>query len=326
MTSKIASKSSPIPPGIYCPVISLYKPTARQEVDYDASYKFFSYLIRGGVDGLVLAGTTAEAVLLSSEERKELVRVARQAAVDLGRPKFPIVAGISGQSTIESIRLAEDALAAGASFGLLLPPSYWAKAVTKDVILGFYRDVADSTSLPIVIYSFPAMCNGIDMNSDTMSELAQHPNIVGVKLTCGNAGKVTRLTEEYSHDQFAVYAGSSDWLVPCLAGGGGGCVTGIANVFPKCVAQLYKLWKEGKGQEARKLQGLVAQAEKACKEGIAPTKFGAAHFAGPGAGITDAKAFWPRKPYVPCGEEKSSWVIMVMQHLEKLEQSLPEAV
>lgn len=153
MTSNIASKSSPIPPGIYCPVISLYKPTARQEVDYDASYKFFSYLIRGGVDGLVLAGTTAEAVLLSSEERKELVKVARQAAVDLGRPQFPIVAGISGQSTSESIRLAEDALAAGASFGLLLPPSYWAKAVTKDVILGFYHDVADSTELPIVIYS-----------------------------------------------------------------------------------------------------------------------------------------------------------------------------
>ncbi|CAG7926248.1 unnamed protein product [Penicillium olsonii] len=325
MTSNIASKSTPIPPGIYCPVISLYKPTARQEVDYDASYKFFSHLIRGGVDGLVLAGTTAEAVLLSAEERKELVKVARRAAIDLGRPQFPIVAGISGQSTNESIKLADDAFEAGASFGLLLPPSYWAKAVTKDVIVGFYRDVADSTRLPVVIYSFPAMCNGIDMNSDTMSELAHHPNIVGVKLTCGNAGKVTRLTEEYSHEQFAVYAGSSDWLIPCLAGGGVGCVTGIANVFPKCVAQLYALWNQGKTKEARELQGLVAQAEKACKEGIAPTKFGAAHFAGPAAGLTDAKTFWPRKPYTPCGEEKSAWVVQVMQHLEKVEQSLPDA-
>lgn len=160
MSSSIAAKSAPIPPGIYCPVISLYKPTPRQEVDYDASYKFFSYLIRGGVDGLVLAGTTAEAVLLSAEERKELVKVARKAAVDLGRPQFPIVAGISGQSTNESIRLAEDALTAGASFGLLLPPSYWAKAVTKDAILGFYRDIADSTTLPIVIYSVSLCTRG----------------------------------------------------------------------------------------------------------------------------------------------------------------------
>lgn len=153
MASTIASKSTPLPPGIYCPVISLYKPTARQEIDLDASYKFFAHLIRGGVDGLVLAGTTAEAVLLSAEERKDLVKVARKAAVDLGRPEFPVVAGVSGQSTNESIRLAEDALSAGANFGLLLPPNYWAKAVTKDVILGFYRDVADATALPIVVYS-----------------------------------------------------------------------------------------------------------------------------------------------------------------------------
>ncbi|GLI79614.1 hypothetical protein PoHVEF18_007952 [Penicillium ochrochloron] len=326
MTSNIASKSKPIPPGIYCPVISLYKPTPRQEIDYDASYKFFSHLIRSGIDGLVLAGTTAEAVLLSAEERKKLVKVARKAAVDSGRPKFPIVAGISGQSTVESIQLAEDALSAGADFGLLLPPSYWAKAVTKEAILGFYHDVADATALPIVIYSFPAMCNGIDLNSDTLSELAQHPNIVGVKLTCGNAGKVTRLTQEYKHAQFGVFAGSSDWLIPCLAGSGGGCVTGIANVFPKCVARLYALWNEGKITEAKELQGLVAQAEKACKEGISPTKYATAHFAGPRAGVTEPKAFWPRKPYLPCDDKKAAWVESVMQHLVELEESLPDVV
>ncbi|KAJ6111106.1 hypothetical protein N7486_003341 [Penicillium sp. IBT 16267x] len=133
---------------------------------------------------------------------------------DLGRPELPVVAGISGQSTNESIRLAEDALSAGADFGLLLPPSYWAKAVTKDVILSFYRDVADATRYRLS-FIVPAMCNGIDMNSDTLSELAQHPKIVAVKLTCGNAGKVTRLTQEFGHSQFGVYAGSSDWLIPC---------------------------------------------------------------------------------------------------------------
>jgi 2-keto-3-deoxy-L-rhamnonate aldolase len=153
MGSTIAAKSKSLPPGIYPPVISLYKSTIRQEIDLDASYKFFTHLIRGGVHGLVLAGTNAEAVLLSAEERKELVKVAKKAASDLGRPELPVVAGISGQSTNESIRLAEDALSAGADFGLLLPPNYWAKAVTKDVILGFYHDVADATALPIVLYS-----------------------------------------------------------------------------------------------------------------------------------------------------------------------------
>jgi 2-keto-3-deoxy-L-rhamnonate aldolase len=173
---------------------------------------------------------------------------------------------------------------------------------------------------------FPATCNGIDLNSDTLSELAQHPNIVGVKLTCGNAGKVTRLTQEYKHAQFGVFAGSSDWLIPCLAGSGGGCVTGIANVFPKCVARLYALWNEGKITEAKELQGLVAQAEKACKEGISPTKYATAHFAGPRAGVTEPKAFWPRKPYLPCDDKKAHWVESVMQHLVELEESLPDVI
>lgn len=170
------------------------------------------------------------------------------------------------------------------------------------------------------------MCNGIDLNSDTISELAQHQNIVGVKLTCGNAGKVTRLTHEYTHDQFGVFAGSSDWLIPCLAGSGGGCVTGIANVFPKCVARLYALWNDGNINEAKELQGLVAQAEKACKEGIAPTKYATGYFAGPRADVTEPKAFWPRKPYLPCDSQKAAWVASVMQHLVKLEDSLPDVI
>lgn len=163
------------------------------------------------------------------------------------------------------------------------------------------------------------------MNSDTISELAQHPNIVGVKLTCGNAGKVTRLSHEYTREQFAVYAGSSDWLIPCLAGGGVGCVTGIANIFPKSVVKLYSLWNEGKFKEVKELQGLVAQAEKACKEGIALTKYGAFLFAGPAAGLIDPKTFWPRKPYVPVGADKSAWVEKVMKHLVEVENSLPDA-
>jgi len=64
-----------------------------------------------------------------------------------------LVEGISGQSTNESILLAQQAAEAGADFGLLLPPSYWAKAVSKDVILSFYREVADESTIPIVVYN-----------------------------------------------------------------------------------------------------------------------------------------------------------------------------
>lgn len=161
MTSTIANKKNPLPKGVYCPVVSLYKPTKRQEIDLDASYKYFSYLIRGGVNALVLAGSTAEAALLSPTERQELLRVARRAALDFGLNNYPLVAGISGQSTNESIVLAQQAAEAGADFGLLLPPSYWAKAVSKDVILSFYREVADESTIPIVVYNVGVTCDAV---------------------------------------------------------------------------------------------------------------------------------------------------------------------
>ena len=138
--------NSAVPAGVWCPVISLYRNTPRQEIDLDATHKYFVHLIRSGVTGLVLQGSTAEAALLSADERVAIIR-------DAGNARFPLIAGISGQSTNETLRLAEDAAQAGADFALLLPPSYWAKAVSNDVILDFYREVADASQLPVIIYN-----------------------------------------------------------------------------------------------------------------------------------------------------------------------------
>ena len=95
-------------------------------------------------------------------------------------------------------------------------------------------------------------------------------------------------------------------------------------MFPKSVCRLYQLWQDGKIDEAIKLQGLVAQAEKACKEGIAATKFGAGHFAGPRAGLENPELFYPRKPYKPLGKDMQTWVIDVMKHLVEVESSIPD--
>lgn len=156
-----------------------------------------------------------------------------------------------------------------------------------------------------------------------MSDLAQHPNIVGVKLTCGNIGKVTRLAADFKPQQFAVLGGASDYLIPSLIGGGSGCVTGVANIFPKSVAHLYALYQEGKVKEAVEFQGVLAHGEKACKLGIAPTKYGTAHFAGPLAGNHDKATFLPRKPYAPTTETMQNWIIKSMEALEAMEKGLP---
>ncbi len=157
-----------------------------------------------------------------------------------------------------------------------------------------------------------------------MTELAQHPNIVGVKLTCGNIGKITRLTADFNPKQFAVLGGASDYLVPSLVGGGSGCVTGVSNIYPKSVCKLYALYQEGKLVEAVKFQGVLAHAEKACKLGIAPTKYGVAYFAGPAVDLHEKATFFPRKPYLPVNESMQGWIVKSMGILEQVEKELPD--
>lgn len=166
------------------------------------------------------------------------------------------------------------------------------------------------------------MTAGIDLGVDVLSQLAVHPNIVGVKLTCANAGKVSCLTAKFSPSQFAVFSGQSDWLLPCLIAGGVGCVTGIGNVFPRAVCRLYALWQAGKFDEARKLQGQVALAEQACKKGLAATKVGAAHFVGKPLGLSSPATFYPRKPYKPASTDVEKSTLVMMQCLEGLEQEI----
>ncbi len=84
-----------------------------------------------------------------------------------------------------TLKLAREAKEAGADFVLVLPPSYWASAMTRPVLVKFFQEVADESPLPVLIYNFPAVSNGINIDSDMLIELAEHPNIVGCKLTDG---------------------------------------------------------------------------------------------------------------------------------------------
>lgn len=105
-----------------------------------------------------------------------------------------------------------------------------------------------------------------------------------------------------------------------------GCVTGMGNVFPRATARVYDLWMEGKKDEARRLQDVVANAEWACKKSLAFTKFAAWSFVGGKLGLEDERAFWPRRPYLPAGEKMKKWTVEVMGVLEEEEGRIPERV
>lgn len=323
-TSKITAKAKPLPAGVYTPVVTIYKagdPT--QQVDHGAMYKQCQHLVRSGMHGLVYLGTNGELALLTSSERKAVIQTAARAIADLKLSSYPLVAGISSQSTFETIENAKDAATAGATFALLLPPSYWAKALSSDAHLAYFWAVADASPIPIVVYNFPGVTAGVDLDSDQLAALAEHPNIVAVKLTCGNVGKVTRLTSKFTPEQFGVFGGSSDYLLPTLHAGGNGCVTGLGNVFPASTSGVYDLWKAGKTEEAKQLQNDVANAEWACKKGIALTKYGAWWYVGRQLGIDDETSWEMRRPYQPLGDAMKKWALETMDILTVMEKATP---
>ena len=112
-----------------------------------------------------------------------------------------------------------------------------------------------------MVYNFPTVTAGIDLDSDMIIAIAQHPRVVGTKLSCGNIGKLQRLTSALSPDEFAAFPGKSDVFLQGLISRSAGVIGALPNVAPKAHSQLLKLYKEGNMEEAIKLQALLGQSD-----------------------------------------------------------------
>lgn len=277
-------------------------------LDMEPQATYYAYLSKSGLTGLVGLGTNSETFLLTREERKTLLETARKAC----GPSYPIMAGVSGHSTKQVLRFIADAAEAGANYALLLPPAYFGKQSTRIVINRFFDDVATNNPLPIVVDNFPAVCNGIDLDSTMIAELAKkNDNIVGVKLTCGAVAKVSRLAAEFPPEQFATFGGQSVFLIGGLVVGSVGTIAGFANVFPKTIVHIvhiYSLYQADRYQEAMDLHKKAALAGQSCKAGVASVKYAAALNTAAAAGIKGAmEKLKPRWPYSePSEVEKMS--------------------
>ncbi|EER45678.1 dihydrodipicolinate synthetase [Histoplasma capsulatum var. duboisii H88] len=306
-----------IPPsGVWCPAVTFFDP-ATDTLDLPSQKKYYTYLSQSGLAGLVILGTNAEAFLLTREERAQLIAAAREAV----GPDFPLMAGVGAHSTHQVLEHIRDAADAGANYVLVLPPAYFGKATTPSVVKSFFTDIATNSPLPVLIYNFPGVCNGVDLDSELITALAkQNENIVGVKLTCASVGKITRLCASLTPDTFAVFGGQADFLIGGLSVGSAGCIAAFANVFPKTISRIYDLYKRGEVQEALRLHRIAALAESPCKSGIASTKYAAAIFSAKRAGIEGAgEKLRPRRPYEPPSEAAKENVRTAMALMESIE-------
>src|SRR5580692_92209 len=144
--------------------------------------------------GIVVLGSTGEAVLLSDQERRDVLKVAREAAA----PSKVLVAGTGVESAIETLRLTEYAAELGYDVAMVRTPHYYKKQMQPANILAFYRMVADRSPLPVIIYNFP-QATGYDIPAEIVIELAEHTNLIGIKESSGDVEKVRRIVEGTRH-------------------------------------------------------------------------------------------------------------------------------
>src|SRR5579862_1109992 len=178
--------------GIFPPITTPFYP------DGNVYYKKIEHNVerysKTPVAGLVVLGSTGEAVMLSDDERREVLKVARAAAA----PNKVLIAGTGIESAVETLRLTEYAAELEYDAALVRTPHFYKRAMQPANLLAFYRTVADRSPLPVLIYNVPPF-TGYDIPAELVIELAGHPNIIGIKESGGDVEKVRRMVEGTRH-------------------------------------------------------------------------------------------------------------------------------
>jgi dihydrodipicolinate synthase/N-acetylneuraminate lyase len=149
---------------------------------------------RTPIAGMVVLGSTGEAVMLSDEERREVLRVTAEVA----SPEKVLIAGTGAESVIETLRLTEIAAKLNYDVALLRTPHFYRPQMKPETLLAFYRTVADRSPLPVLLYTVPPF-TAYDLPLEVITALAEHPNIIGIKESSGNVEKVAAMVQATKH-------------------------------------------------------------------------------------------------------------------------------
>lgn len=149
---------------------------------------------RTPIAGMVVLGSTGEAVMLSDEERREVLRVTAEVA----SPEKVLIAGTGAESVIETLRLTEIAAKLNYDVALVRTPHFYRPQMKPDAMLAFYRTVADRSPLPVLLYTVPPF-TAYDLPLEVITALAEHPNIIGIKESSGNVEKVGAMVQATRH-------------------------------------------------------------------------------------------------------------------------------
>ncbi len=201
-----------------------------------------------GLTGFAVLGTNGEFVFLNEAEKAAVWETAR-AAIPAGKL---FLAGAGAESTHTALALARRAGQLGADAAMIVTPHYYKSQMNAQNLINHYRVIADGSGIPIIIYNMPAS-TGIDIDANTVIQLAQHPNIIGIKDSSGNVVKYADIVRLVRPD-FSVLAGSGGYFYPSLVVGAKGTIAAVANIAPDTVVALYDAFRAGQHDKAKSLQ------------------------------------------------------------------------
>ena len=225
---------------------AIITPLNKNGVDFEKLAEHIETQIARGVDAIIVCGTTGEKSTLSDAEHKSVIKF----TVETVAGRLPVVAGTGSNDFEHTLKLSEYSESVGAD-GLLIVTPYYNKATQKGVVK-FYTAVADSVTIPIIVYNVPSR-TGLNILPETYAELAKHERIVAIKEANGNISSIAE-TLSMCGDKIAVYSGNDDQLVPVLSLGGIGCISVLSNILPEKTRAVYTYFKNGNIEESARLQ------------------------------------------------------------------------
>ncbi|MEB3283916.1 MAG: 4-hydroxy-tetrahydrodipicolinate synthase [Candidatus Sericytochromatia bacterium] len=248
-------------------------------VDLERAGQLAQRLLTQGSDGVVVSGTTGESPTLSDGEKVELFR----AVVHAVSGKGTVIAGTGTNDTAAAVKLSLAAEEAGADAILVVSPYY--NKPDQQGLLAHFSAIAQATTLPVILYNHPGR-TGVNIEADTMAELARVPNIIGVKDSSGNLDLVTayRLA---AGPEFVIWSGDDPLTLPYLSVGAYGVISVASHVVGPVIRRMLDAWERGDFLEARRLHEQTYRLSKAlfCAPSPAPTKYALAQMGFPVGGV-----------------------------------------
>ncbi|MGI6701398.1 MAG: 4-hydroxy-tetrahydrodipicolinate synthase [Christensenellales bacterium] len=225
---------------------ALITPFTEEGIDFQALDKLITYQLEGGVDALIVLGTTGEPATMGEDERRAVIEF----AIEKVNKKIPVIIGTGCNCTATAIKNSVNAEKLGAD-GLLVVTPYYNKA-TQGGLVAHYNAIADAVSIPIIVYNVPGR-TGVNMLPKTFSEIAEHKNIAAMKEASGNIEQITEMCA-LTKGKAEVLSGDDAIILPVMAVGGKGVISVASNVLPAYVKSLTDAFFDGDLSKAAELQ------------------------------------------------------------------------